>query len=136
MLNRTDFAKVFIAGLAAHAEIQCRLIENPHWIVEVIFDEQKHPPAAIGQLCAQCLQVHREAEQNRGLATYEIMLLGGMKTSPARGNSPTALQPGEWGVDVVETTSSAQFLANVNWDTMIQDKPPEQIFKVLDVVKA
>ncbi|NEO87688.1 MAG: DUF2656 domain-containing protein [Spirulina sp. SIO3F2] len=134
VLTRTDFATVFIEGLKPHPDIQCSLIENPHWIVEVIFDGEQKTPTEVAELCAQCLGAHRSTEPGKGLDSYKIMLLGGIKTTPARGTSPTSLQPGEWGVDVVETVSPEQFLANVNWETVIQGKPSEQIFKVIHAV--
>ena len=66
---------------------------------------------------------------------HTVMLLGGLKMTPAMGTSPTSLQPGEWGVDVVETTSPEQFLAGLNWETITANKPPEQIFKVTHIVE-
>lgn len=134
VLTRTDFATVFIEGLKFYTDIQCCLIENPHWIVEVIFDGEQKTPTEVAELCAQCLGAYRSAEPDKGLNSYKIMLLGGIKTTPARGTSPTSLQPGEWGVDVVETVSPEQFLANVNWEIVIQGKPSEQIFKVIHAV--
>lgn len=131
-LSRGDFANIFIEGLKDCADIQCSQIENPHWIVEVIFANQS--PTEAAQRCAQSLAAYRLADANRQVNSYTVMLLGGVKTTPAAGTSPTSLQPGEWGVDVVETISPEEFLAGLNWDGVTASKPSEQIFKVTQVV--
>ena len=113
-LSRTDFGNVFIEGLKSYTDCQCCLIDNPHWIVEIIFDGQQKSPTEIAELCAQCLSSHRSAEQIKRPDNHTIMLLGGMKTTPAVRNSPTSLQLSEWGVDVVETLAPEQFLADLN----------------------
>ncbi|ESA36975.1 hypothetical protein N836_05275 [Leptolyngbya sp. Heron Island J] len=134
-LSRKDFANVFIEGLKTYTDIQCSLIDNPHWMVEILFDAQQKTPTDVAALCAQSLGTQRLAEPARQINSYRIMLLGGIKTTPAMGNSPTSLQPGEWGVDVVETISPEQFLAGLNWETVTASKPPEQIFKVTHIVE-
>lgn len=134
-LSRQDFANVFISGLKSHLEIQCSLIENPHWMVEVLFDPQQKSPTDVAALCAQSLGAQRSAQASKNIDRYTVMLLGGLKTTPAMGNSPTSLQPDEWGVDVVETTSPEQFLASLNWESVTANKPSEQIFKVIHIVE-
>ena len=133
-LSRDDFTNVFIEGLKFHSAIQCSLIENPHWIVEILFDGQQNSPTEIARLCAQALSTQRSAEADRENHSYTIMLLGGIKTTPVLGSSPTSLQPGEWGVDVVETVSPDQFLAGLNWEGVTASKSPEEIFKVTHTV--
>ncbi|MEM6255390.1 MAG: DUF2656 family protein [Cyanobacteria bacterium P01_D01_bin.156] len=133
--SRADFAQVFIDGLKSHGDIQCSLIENPHWVVEVLFDGEQKSPTEIAALCAQSLADQRLADPDKAIDSHTVMLLGGLKTTPAMGSSPTSLKPGEWGVDVVETVSPDQFLAGLNWDTVIASKPPEEIFKVLHIVE-
>ncbi|MEO0348602.1 MAG: DUF2656 family protein [Cyanobacteria bacterium P01_A01_bin.15] len=133
-LNRADFAHVFISALKPHQHIRCSLIDNPHWIVEVLFNTQQHSPTDMAKLCAQGLSSRRSEDPYPGLNNHTIMLLGGIKTTPALGSSPTSLRPGEWGVDVVETVSPQDFLAGINWETAIASKPSEQIFKVTQMV--
>ena len=133
-LSRDEFANVFIEGLKPYSDIQCSLIENPHWIVEILFDGQQKSPTEIAKLCAKSLCDQRSAETDREIHRYTIMLLGGIKTTPALGSSPTSLHPGEWGVDVVETGSPEQFLAGLNWESVTASKSPEQIFKVTHTV--
>ena len=36
-LSREEFARVFIEGLQSQNNINCSLIDNPHWVVEIIF---------------------------------------------------------------------------------------------------
>jgi len=134
-LSRADFANVFIEGLKSYADCQCSLIENPHWIVEIIFDGQQKSPTDIANLCAQSLSAHRTAEQLKRPNNHTVMLLGGVKTTPVFGTSPTSLQIGEWGVDVVETVSPEEFLAGLNWKTVVKGKSSEQIFKVTHAIE-
>ena len=133
-LNRADFAHVFMSALKPHQAIRCSLIDNPHWIVEVLFDPQQHSSTDVAMLCAQSLSSRRLADPYPKLDNHTVMLLGGIKTTPALGSSPTSLRPGEWGVDVVETVSPQEFLAGINWETAIASKPSEQIFKVTQMV--
>ena len=134
-LSRDAFAQVFIDGLKAHRDIQCSPVENPHWMVEVLFDPKQKSPTQVAELCAQSLGDQRLSEPDRAVDSYTVMLLGGIKSTPAMGTSPMSLQPGEWGVDVVETVTPDQFLAGLNWDTVTASKPSEQIFKVTHVVE-
>ncbi len=134
-LSRDEFANVFALGLQPHRDIQCSLIENPHWIVEVLFDAQQKSPTEVAALCAKTLGETRSTEATKKIDRYTVMLLGGIKTTPAMGASPTSLQPGEWGVDVVETSAPEQFLAGLNWEVVTANKPLEQIFKVTHIVE-
>jgi hypothetical protein len=122
-LSRTEFTAIFAENLGDR--IQCQILENPHWIVEVLFPIDLFSPQQIGEMCAQAL-----ANQRQPTAKLEILILGGLKTTPPTSDSPAALQPGNWGVDVVETSSSAEFLRSIDWDNMIADKPAENIFRV------
>ena len=56
--------------------------------------------------------------------------MGGIKTTPATSTSPDSLQPGEWGVDVVETAVGEEFLAAMGWEKAIASKSVDSIFKV------
>jgi hypothetical protein len=122
-LSREEFAKVFESGMS---QTTCRLINHPHWIVEILFAIAEFSPAEIGQLCATALATKR---QQTGVVP-QILILGGLKTTPPTSDAPEALQTGEWGVDVVETESSATFLQGLNWDAAIAQKPADTIFKI------
>ena len=127
-LKREDFAQVFIDGLKGKEGLECSYIENPHWVVEIIFPADKYEPKAIGQLCGEILTSKRKQKLSR--STTDTLILGGKKTTPATSTSATSLKTGEWGVDVVETAQAEAFLASINWDTLSADKPSDGIFKL------
>lgn len=129
-LSREKFAQVFIDGLQEKSSIDCCLIENPHWIVEIIFPTAEFEPQAIGQMCGEILTNSRKNQQAEIKLITDTLILGGKKTTPATSASPTSLKPGEWGVDVVETAQAEIFLTAINWDVMIADKPQDGIFKI------
>jgi Protein of unknown function (DUF2656) len=126
-LSREDFTQVFIDGFSAHSEIKCRQVDNPHWIVEIICVAGFLSPQQVGEKCAQILSNSRK--QSLEVINFDILALGGIKTTPATSNSPDALQANQWGVDVVETKSGEQFLRSISWDTTISGKPTDTIFK-------
>ncbi|MEM9927701.1 MAG: DUF2656 domain-containing protein [Cyanobacteria bacterium P01_D01_bin.50] len=127
-LSREEFAQVFIDGLQDVAK--CRLVDNPHWIVEVLFDAEKYSELQMGEYYANTLAKVRRNQIQNGEKQPHILILGGIKTTPAMSSSPDSLQTGEWGVDVVETADADSFLAALNWENMIANKPSDNIFKV------
>ena len=127
-LNREEFAQVFVDGLKDKANIGCTYIENPHWVVEIIFPLEDFEPQAIGQMCGEILTSKRKSQVDS--ITTDTLILGGKKTTPVANNYPTTLQPGEWGVDVVETPQADDFLASINWEILTEDKPSNGIFKI------
>ncbi|MGF1521588.1 MAG: DUF2656 domain-containing protein [Leptolyngbyaceae cyanobacterium] len=128
-LNREAFTEVFRAGLSHDAQIQCRQVSHPHWIVEIRFPANTFSPAQIGDLCAKALMAKRRSQHQAGLVP-NILVLGGLKSTPTTSSSPEALQPGEWGVDVVETPDGAAFLQQIAWATTISQRPHDTVFKV------
>lgn len=129
-LSREEFAQVFQAGLAGQDSLQCRLVDHPHWVVEIRFSEETLSPTQVGELCARALADKRRSQQVSTDVFPEILILGGIKTTPATSDSPDALQPGNWGVDVVETPSGEAFLQTIAWEATIAQKTPDSIFKV------
>jgi Protein of unknown function (DUF2656) len=127
-LSREAFTQVFIDGFSSHLEVKCRQVDNPHWIVEIVCIAGFLTPQQVGEKCAQILSNSRK--QSLGSIDFDILILGGIKTTPATSDSPDALQPNQWGVDVVETKSGEQFLRSISWDTTIAGKPIDSIFKV------
>jgi Protein of unknown function (DUF2656) len=125
-LSRTEFANVFITGFASNTQIHCRLLDHPHWIVEILFPSNL-TPAEVGVECANFLAQHR---QHLASDQADILILGGIKTTPPTSADPDALQPNQWGVDVVETASGDRFLTSINWAETIAQKPDNSIFKV------
>jgi Protein of unknown function (DUF2656) len=128
-LSREEFTQVMMDGVMGK-DITCTMIENPHWVVEVRFNPETYTPQQVGDRCANALAQKRSAQKIQGSDSFHILALGGIKTSPAPGPSPTSLQPGEWGVDIIETPSSDRFLKGIDWDATIAANPPDSIFKV------
>ncbi|MEL6940209.1 MAG: DUF2656 family protein [Cyanobacteria bacterium J06598_1] len=125
-LNREEFAEVFIQALSDQAGMECALIDNPHWIVEVKYDAEKYAPADVGQQCADTLATYRKSHNKKD---FTVMALGGVKNTPATSPSPS-LQTGEWGVDVVEALDPKEFLEEINWEMLSGAKPAEDIFRI------
>jgi hypothetical protein len=125
-LSREEFAAVFMAGLPP--QVDCQPIEHPHWQVAIAFDPQVSSPAVIATLIAQVLAAKRQHQLGEA-ALPPILILGGLKMTPATGPLP-ALQPGEWGVDVVETESADTFLQTIDWAATVATRSPETVFKV------
>lgn len=128
-LSRADFVAVFRDGLHHLSQIHCRAIEHPHWIVEVVFPTPKISPQQMGIYLAQALLAKRQG-QIGNILLQNILILGGIKTTPPTSTSPNALQPGEWGVDVVETLSVEQFLDRIGWEATVSQRSPDTVFKV------
>jgi hypothetical protein len=129
-LSREEFAQVFQSALSADKHLQCRLINHPHWTVEILFSTNEFSPQQVGEFCAQALAEKRRSQQLNANTMPEILVLGGIKTTPPTSDSPDALQPGNWGVDVVETSSGEAFLQAIAWDATIAQKPVDSVFKV------
>lgn len=129
-LNREEFAQIFIKGLKDETNITCSLIQNPHWVVEIIFPTGEFSAQDIGKMCGDILVKNRKSQQTDSKLTTDTLILGGKKTTPATSMSATSLQPGEWGVDVVETAKGDIFLAEIAWEKMIASKPSDGIFKI------
>ncbi len=128
LLSRQAFTQLFDDGFSSQPDIVCRQVDNPHWIVEIICPIELLSPQQVGEKCAKILCDSRIALL--GKIDFDILILGGIKTTPATSSSPDALQPDQWGVDVVETKSGGQFLRSINWENTIAGKSAESIFKV------
>ena len=129
-LSREEFAQVFIDGLREQTNVTCTLIENPHWVVEIIFPSQEFSAPEIGKICGDILVNQRKSQKADSKLTTDTLILGGKKTTPATSTSPTSLQPGEWGVDVVETAQADVFLTAINWETLTASKSSDDIFRI------
>jgi Protein of unknown function (DUF2656) len=127
-LSREAFTQVFVDGFSSDPEVKCRQVDNPHWIVEIICEAGFLTPQQVGEKCVQMLSASRS--QSLDQVDFDILVLGGIKTTPATSNSPDALQANQWGVDVVETKLGEQFLRSIGWDSTIAGKPVDSIFKV------
>lgn len=130
ILSKEQFAQIFIDGFKEQ-QITCSLIDNPHWIVEILYPTEEFSPKQIGKKCSQILVSVRQQQKSQSSKMPDVLVLGGVKTTPARGTSPTSLKPGEWGVDVVETADHETFLASIKWQEMTAQKPPDSIFQII-----
>jgi hypothetical protein len=120
-LSRSQFTTIFTAGLKA----TCRELENsPHWVVEVLFEDDE-TPASMGEAIAQALANYRKTTSG---TSAHVLTLGGLKTTPPTSDSPDALQPNQWGVDVVETVDAEVFLTGLNWEATIATRPKDSVF--------
>lgn len=128
-LNRQEFAQVFIDGLQEQAPINCSYLENPHWVVEILFPTDKYSPQEIGEMCGNILTSKRQSQLDSPLTT-DTLILGGKKTTPPTNNSPKSLQIGEWGVDVVEIAEAEVFLDSINWHNLTAGKSSDRVFKI------
>ena len=129
-LNREEFARVFIDGLREKDNISCSYIKNPHWVVEIIFPTQEYEPQELGQICGDILISKRKNDLVDSKLITDTLILGGKKTTPVANMLANTLQPGEWGVDVVETAKGDAFLASINWDILTEDKSSDDIFQI------
>ena len=129
-LSHEEFAEVFQLGLGDRLSCKTRLVSHPHWTVEILFDRDQFSPKQIGEFCAQALADQRIRQGLDRQSLPDILVLGGVKTTPPTSDSPDALQTGDWGVDVVETSVGATFLQGISWESAIASKPVDEIFKV------
>jgi hypothetical protein len=124
-LSRSEFTEIFQVGLGE--SYQCQEVESPHWIVEVLFPGDRSP-LAVGEAVARALAAARKAN-------VEILALGGLKSTPPTSTAAGALQPGEWGVDVVETADGEEFLKSIDWANTVNGRSAETFFEVRQVVQ-
>ena len=126
-LPRQEFAEFFATKFNKnYPTIACRPVQNPHWIVEIIFPKQEFSAAKVGEICAQFLANKRQ----QAAKVPDILALGGIKTTPSSNNSPDSLKTGEWGVDIVETFSAQIFLQAMAWETKTAGMNGDSIFKI------
>lgn len=123
-LSRSEFCAIFQQGL--DRAYQCQPVESPHWILAISIPPESNPADA-GLAVAKALA-------NARPAVMDILILGGVKTTPATSNLPGALQPGEWGVDVVETADGEEFLRSIDWATTVASRSPESYFEIRQAV--
>jgi Protein of unknown function (DUF2656) len=128
-LSREDLTLVFAEGLSQYPEIKCRQLNHAHWMVEILFSQDFTPPQ-VGELCAQALVNKRMSQGKVDDSFPDVLILAGFKKTPPLSDDPEALQTGEWGVDVVETTSAESFLMAMGWEEKTAGKSIEDVFKV------
>jgi hypothetical protein len=128
-LTGSEFGTAFATHLGQRLGVPCQVtsIAHPHWRCEVL---AAAAPIVVGQALVAALSQFR-SQQLGGAIAYQILALGGLKTTPATSPDPTALQRGEWGVDVVETLDAQEFLTNLGWDQLIAGRSADAMFQVI-----
>lgn len=129
-LSREEFMLVFAKGLSQYPEIKCRQLNHAHWMVEVLFSTDAFSPPQVGEFCAQALVDKRMSQGTNDDSFPDILILAGLKKTPPLSSDAAALQPGQWGVDVVETPSAESFLMAMEWEEKTGGKSIEDVFKV------
>ena len=130
-LDRQQFTDFFDDRLTKNnPKIECRAVNNPHWILEILFPKEEFSPSQVGEMCAQFLANKRQNERQESTKMHDILALGGIKTTPSFSTSPDSLKTGEWGVDIVETASAQIFLEAMGWETKTAGKNSDSIFKI------
>jgi hypothetical protein len=129
-LSREDLTLVFAEGLSQYPQIKCRELNHPHWMVEVLFPNQDFSPPQVGEFCAQALLDKRMSQGKVDDSFPDILILAGLKKTPPLSSDAEALQPGQWGVDLVETPSADSFLMGLGWEEKTSGKSIEDVFKV------
>jgi|JI102314A2RNA_FD_contig_121_145990_length_4118_multi_4_in_0_out_0_5 Protein of unknown function (DUF2656) len=129
-LNREEFTQVFAESLSQYPQIKCRQLNHAHWMVEILFSTNDFSPPQVGEFCAQALVDKRMSQGKVDDSFPDILILAGLKKTPPLSSDPDALQPGEWGVDVVETPSADSFLLAMEWEEKTSGKTIENVFKV------
>ena len=124
-----DFTTLFQNAMAAASleDGQVTAVDHPHWRSEL---KASPSPVSVGEFLAQALKTYREDQLGQPIE-YKILILGGLKTTPATSSSPNALQTGEWGVDIVETPNSDNFLAKINWAGIVSPRDPQEVIEVI-----
>lgn len=116
--------KQLLAAALTDSQVTVSAMEHAHWFVEVSGDDLE--PSQVGQLIAG----HIAKQRFGSTPPVEILALGGQKTAPS---SFSALEVGDWGVDVVETHNAQSFLDGIAWSSTVQSKDPNVIFKVMSI---
>ena len=129
-LSREEFTRIFAEGLSQYPEIKCRQLNHAHWMVEILFSTDAFSPPQVGEFCAQALVDKRMSQGKTDDSFPDILILAGLKKTPPLSSDADALQPGQWGVDVVETPSAESFLMAMEWEEKTGGKSIEDVFKV------
>ncbi len=124
-LSIEEFCAVFRTHLASFlpaGDCVVTAVEHPHWRCEVrVSGDAK----VVGEGLVRSLGAYR------GAIAHQVLALGGLKTTPATSLATGALQPGEWGVDVVETMDAVVFLTTLGWDNLVAGKSEAEVFQVM-----
>ena len=122
-LSPEDFTELFRSLEAQGWEVVH--LGHPHWISKVSHPDQD--AASMGQAVAEALRSQRRT--HGCLVDYAVLALGGRKDGSGSSGSP--LEPGCWGVDVVETPNGRVFLDSIGWTALSAARPSDGVFSVV-----
>ena len=129
-LDRNEFNQVFAEGLKEQKNIHCQQLSHPHWMVKIAFPLDEISPVQVGELCINALVEKRKEQISTHASLPQTLFLAGKKTTPPLNDNPEGLQTGQWGVDVVETVSAKDFLAQIDWQQVVTTKNEKDVFKI------
>ena len=117
-------ARELADGLQANSERirSSEALDHPHWLVMLVAD------GSASEVADDLLSAWRALRAARGEdSDHHLLALGGRKDSAGAPGSP--LQPGAWGVDVVETINGDAFLQAINWAGLKEGRPADGVFE-------
>ena len=111
-------------GLKKHSQHleNVGVLQHPHWILLL---EATCTPK---EMALDLIHSWKALRSELGRDTSHVVLaLGGRKDTPGSPGSP--LKEGYWGVDLVETLDSVEFLAAINWAELKKGRPVDGVFE-------
>ena len=122
ILSSSVLAKELNAHLTS--ELQVSEINHPHWKITAKSSLAPHEFVCKILDAWLCFRKAKSFDNK-----YTLLALGGRKDTPAL--SPDApLQKGSWGVDIVETYNTDEFLRSIDWSSLKSGKSEESILEI------
>jgi len=98
-------------------------LSHSHWLVRL---ESLLSASDMAAELVKAWKRYRQSENHN--SDHYWLALGGRKDTPAMPGSP--LQPGSWGVDVVECHEPEKFLQEINWPALKSARAAEAVFEI------
>ena len=98
-------------------------LSHSHWLVRL---ESLLSASDMAAELVKAWKRYRQSEHHN--SDHYWLALGGRKDTPAMPGSP--LQPGSWGVDVVECHEPEKFLQEINWPALKSARAAEAVFEI------
>ena len=111
-------------GLQSHSTTieTVKILEHPHWIL--LITSKLEPLDLANELVQAWINLRNHMGHQ---VDHDVLALGGRKDTPGSPGSP--LKEGYWGVDLVETLDSVEFLAAINWAELKKGRPVDGVFE-------
>ena len=120
-LSASDLAEAFIKNSDVFTVSQA--LSHSHWLVRL---ESLLSPSEMAEEVVKAWKRYRQSGNQN--SDHYWLALGGRKDTPTMPGSP--LQPGNWGVDVVECHDPEKFLQEINWSALKSARPAEAVFEI------